>query len=80
MEIKDEIIGIIAEEISIDESDITTRHHLVNDLGTDSLDTIKIMIAIEEKYNINIDDSDIENIKTVSDIVDIVKEQIGRKT
>jgi acyl carrier protein len=59
---------IIADQLGLDESDITPEKNLV-DLGADSLDEVEIVMAYEEEYDIEIPDEDVERIRTVADIM-----------
>jgi acyl carrier protein len=65
-----DLIKIIAEELDVDPDGIREDASLQNDLEADSLDAINIALAIEEKFNIKIDDDTIQGFRTIRDIGD----------
>lgn len=70
----EEIRDIIAEQLSIDDLDeLTLETSLKDDLNADSLDAVEVIMALEEKYGIEIADEDAENFKTIADIVNYIK-------
>lgn len=60
---------IILEQMDVEESNITMQSDFIEDLGADSLDIAELIMAFEDEFDIEIDDDDITNIKTVADIV-----------
>ncbi|KAF5452919.1 hypothetical protein F2P56_027872 [Juglans regia] len=64
--------GIIAKQLSIDESTVTPQTKFA-DLGADSLDTVEIMMALEEKFNVSIGEGGAENISTVQEAADLIE-------
>ena len=68
---------IIAEQLGLDESEITEESDIVNDLGADSLDTVELIMALEEEYDIEIPDEDAEEMKTVKDVLNYIDEFFG---
>ena len=62
------IVAIIAEQLSVEKEDLTPEAFLVDDLGADSLDAIEIIMSFEEEYRIEVSDEDAEKITTVGDI------------
>ena len=68
--------AIIAERLSIDESKITESSSFIEDLGADSLDTVELIMQLEEAFNIQIPDEDAEKISTVGDAVKYIEERI----
>ena len=60
---------IILNQIDIDESIITLDAKFIEDLGADSLDVAEMIIAFEDEFNVEIDDEEIENMKTVNQVV-----------
>ena len=65
----EEIKKLIVEELNVDEEKITMDAKLIDDLGADSLDAVELIMAIEEKYDIQISDEVAQSIQTVGDIV-----------
>ena len=71
----EEIIDIIAEQLSIDDLDeLTLDTSLKDDLNDDSLDDVEVIMALEDKYDIEIAEEDAENFKTIADIVNYIEE------
>ncbi|ERJ12999.1 acyl carrier protein [Haloplasma contractile] len=70
----DKVKQIIAEELSIEAEDIKLESKLQEDLGADSLDAVEIIMAIEEEFDIEIDDNEVVKIKTVKNIVDYIEQ------
>ena len=69
----EKIKAILAEQFDEEEDSITTDTNLTEDLGADSLDLADVLMAIEDEFEVEIPDEDIENIKTVGDIVDYIE-------
>ncbi|MFW5913433.1 MAG: acyl carrier protein [Bacillota bacterium] len=69
----DKIKGIIAEELGVEEDTINADSSLADDLGADSLDAVELIMAIEEEFDVEIDDSAATKIKTVQDIADYLE-------
>lgn len=70
----EQIKKILVEQLDIDE-DIVTPETTIEDLGVDSLDLVEAVMAIEDTFNIKIEDSDLESLKTVNDFVAYVEKQ-----
>ncbi len=69
MESMERIKKVIAGQLGIDESKITENSSFVDDLGTDSLDIVELIMALEEEFNLEIPDKDVEKMKTVGDVI-----------
>ena len=69
----EKIRACIASQLGIDEEEIKMESSFMNDLGADSLDIVELIMALEEEYEIEIPDEDVEKITTVSDIVEYIK-------
>ena len=63
---------IIVEQLDVDEGEVTTNASFVDDLGADSLDTVELVMAFEEAFDIEIPDEQAEKIRTVKDAVDYI--------
>lgn len=74
MDVITKIKQIIAEQLGVDEPDIKTESHFIDDLGADSLDTVELVMALEEEFGIEIPDEDAEKILTVQDAINYVEE------
>ena len=73
---EDRIKEIIVEQLGVDENQITIEASFVDDLGADSLDTVELVMAFEEEFDIEIPDEDAEKIKTVKDVVTYLNEHL----
>ena len=72
-QLTEEICAIIEERLGVAAADITPEKNLFSDLGADSLDSVELVMSIEQKFDISIPDEVAENIKTVGDIINYVK-------
>ena len=71
--VKEKVKQIIAEQLGVDESVVTPTASFVDDLGADSLDTVELVMAFEEGFEIEIPDEDAEKIQTVQDAITYVE-------
>jgi acyl carrier protein len=72
--IEEKVKQIIAEQLGVDEEQVTGDASFMDDLGADSLDTVELVMALEEEFDIEISDEDAEKIQTVQDAVDYISE------
>lgn len=81
MEIGDWIImlekmrSIISEQLGVDENNIDLNTSFKDDLDADSLDLFELIMAIEDKFNVEIPSDDVANLDTVEDVIEYLKEQ-----
>jgi acyl carrier protein len=64
---------IIVEQLGVDPAEVVAGSSFVNDLGADSLDTVELVMAFEEKFGIEIPDEEAERIQTVGNAIDYIK-------
>ena len=64
---------IISEQLGVEESEVTPSASFIDDLGADSLDTVELVMALEEAFDIEIPDEDAEKIRTVQDAIDYIE-------
>ena len=76
-EIQAKVIKIIGEQLGKEESEITMEANFMEDLEADSLDTVELVMALEEEFGIEIPDDTAEKITTVQSAVDFIKEAQG---
>lgn len=69
----DKIKEIVARELMVEETEITLETDILNDLGADSLSVVDLAMALEDEFEIEMPDDELENIKTVGDIVNYIK-------
>ena len=72
MALEDQVKEIIVEQLGVDEGDVKMESHFVDDLGADSLDTVELVMKLEEDFDIEIPDEDAEKIQTVRDAVEYI--------
>ncbi len=70
MSIEARVKSIVAEQLSVDESEISNDSSFVDDLGADSLDTVELVMALEEEFETTIPDEHAEKITTVQEAID----------
>lgn len=70
----EKVTEIIAEQLGINADDITPESSFVDDLGADSLDIVELLMAFSDEFDIEISDEDAENIETVGDVLEYLKE------
>jgi acyl carrier protein len=70
VEIKDRIVEIIANQLGIEEDDVTAEASVIDDLGADSLDIVELVMALEEAFDLEIPDEEAEKITSVQNIFD----------
>ena len=80
MSVQAKVQGIIAEQLGVDEKEVTESASFIDDLGADSLDTVELVMAFEEEFDIEISDEDAEEITTVSDAIRYITEKTSEKT
>lgn len=67
---------IVAEQLEVDSAQVTPEANFVNDLGADSLDTVELVMALEEEFDIEIPDEEAEKITTVQDAVSFIDAKV----
>ena len=70
----EKIKQIIVEQLGVDENEVTPEAHFIDDLGADSLDTVELIMALEEEFGIEISDEDAEKIQKVGDVLSYIKD------
>ena len=76
--VEDKVKEIISKQLGVDQSEVTPEASFVEDLGADSLDTVELVMAFEEAFNIEIPDEDAEKIAKVKDAVDYISKKAGQ--
>jgi acyl carrier protein len=76
--IEQRVKKIVAEQLGVNEADIKTDSSFVDDLGADSLDTVELVMALEEEFECEIPDEEAEKITTVQQAIDYVNNNIKK--
>ncbi|GIX46409.1 MAG: acyl carrier protein [Candidatus Tectimicrobiota bacterium] len=77
--IEERVQAIIVEQLGVDEKEVTASASFIDDLGADSLDTVELVMAFEEEFDIEIPDEDAERITTVADAINYIKERLSQE-
>jgi acyl carrier protein len=78
MAVEDRVREIIVEQLGVDASQVTDKAKFVDDLGADSLDTVELVMALEEEFSLEIPDEDAEKITSVQDAIDYIKQHSSK--
>lgn len=73
----EEIKRIVVDKLQVDEKQVTLEASFIDDLGADSLDTVELVMELEEHFEVEIPDEDAEKLKTVKDAVDYITNKKG---
>ena len=76
-ELEDKVKAIICEQLDVAEADVVPEASFADDLGSDSLDLVELIMAMEEQFDISIPDEDAEKIVTVQDAINYIKNAMG---
>ncbi|MGI6280467.1 MAG: acyl carrier protein [Acutalibacteraceae bacterium] len=69
----EKIVSILADQLDVDENDLTMETNIVKDLDADSLDVVELLMTIEDEFDVEIPDEEIENIKTIGDLTEYIQ-------
>ena len=75
----EKVRDVTAEQLGVKADEVKSEAKFVEDLGADSLDTVELVMALEEEFGIEIPDDDAEKAKTVGDVVEYINKKIGAK-
>jgi len=71
--VQERVIEIVSEQLGVEKEKVAPETHFVNDLGADSLDTVELVMELEEEFDINIPDDAAEKIQTVGEAIDYIE-------
>ena len=74
-EIFDKLKELVVDQLGVEEDEVTMEANMQDDLGADSLDLVDLVMSVEEEFGVKVADEDLENIKTVGDIVNYIEER-----
>ena len=75
MSVEEKVKEIIVDQLGVDEKQVNSEASFIDDLGADSLDSVELVMALEEEFDIEIPDEDAEKIATVQNAVDYINDQ-----
>ncbi len=78
MSVENRVRKIIVDQLGVGDEEVKSDASFVDDLGADSLDTVEMVMAFEEEFNIEIPDEDAEKIKSVQDAIDYIEKKSGK--
>ena len=79
-EIEQKVIEIVAEQMSVDKAEISRSTSFVNDLNADSLDTVELVMELEDEFDLTIPDEEAEKLKTVGEAIDYIIKHLENKS
>lgn len=74
-EIFDKLKELVVDQLGVEEDEVTMEAFMQDDLGADSLDLVDLVMSVEEEFGVKVADEDLENIKTVGDIVNYIEDR-----
>jgi acyl carrier protein len=79
-EIEQKVVQIVSEQMSVDKNEISRETSFVNDLNADSLDTVELVMELEDEFDMTIPDEDAEKLKTVGEAIDYIRKHLSVKS
>ena len=79
MNLHEKVRSIIAEQLGVKPEEVTPQASFIDDLGADSLDTVELVMALEEEFGIEIPDEEAEKLVSVGDAIKYIEEKAGHK-
>jgi len=76
-EIEDKVIAIVSEQLSVDKAEIKRETSFVDDLNADSLDTVELVMELEDEFDLSIPDEDAEKLQTVGNAIEYIEQHAG---
>ena len=80
VEIQDKVMQIVSEQMSVDKSELSRETSFVNDLNADSLDTVELVMELEDEFDLTIPDEEAEKLKTVGNAIDYIQSHLDGKS
>jgi acyl carrier protein len=74
---KQKVIDLIVDQLGVDADNVTPEAHFIDDLGADSLDTVELVMAFEEEFDIEIPDDDAEKLETVGNAIEYLNKRLS---
>ena len=77
MALEERVKNLVVTQLGVDADKVTKDSSFIDDLGADSLDTVELVMAFEEEFDLEIPDEDAQKMRTVSDAIDYLKDKVG---
>ncbi len=78
-EIETKVVAIVSEQMNVEGTEIRRETSFVNDLNADSLDTVELVMELEDEFDMNIPDDEAEKLQTVGQAIDFIQSQLNGK-
>ena len=72
------VVALIGEQLGVEDASLVPEANLLDDLGADSLDVVELVMALEEQFGVEVPDEDVENIRTISDVVEYISARVDK--
>lgn len=76
--IEERVKKIVVEQLGVKEEEVSANASFVDDLGADSLDTVELVMAFEEEFNVEVPDEDAEKLQTVGDVIKYIEDKSSK--
>ena len=76
--VEERVKEIIVEQLGVEEDEVNPNAKFIEDLGADSLDTVELVMAFEEEFNVEVPDEDAEKLQTVGDVVTYITDKTSK--
>jgi len=77
MSLEERVKNLVISQLGVDAEKVTTDSSFIDDLGADSLDTVELVMAFEEEFDMEISDDDAQKLRTVGDVVTYLKDKVS---
>ncbi|MGD9895576.1 MAG: acyl carrier protein [Candidatus Methylacidiphilaceae bacterium] len=78
--IEERVKEMIVEQLGVNPEQVTSKAKFIEDLGADSLDTVELVMAFEEEFNVEVPDEEAEKLQTVGDVVRYIEEHVEEES
>ncbi len=75
--IKSKVVEIFVDLLGVSAEEVTEDARLIEDLAVDSLDAVELSLALEEQFSLSVEDYEVEQLQTVSDVIEVIQKKLG---